>query len=83
MKVFGSIVVDLQKPYGNSTQRKVSQVPPSHRPQFPSRETGKQHPAEGSFVVDLQKLCVTGKQHPAEGFTGPCRPQTAVSNVTF
>ena len=37
----------------------------------------------GSLLVDLQKACETGTQHPAQGFTGPSRPQTAVSNVTF
>ena len=34
----------------------------------------------GSFVVDLGKRSKTGSQHPAEGFTGPTKPQTAVSN---
>ena len=37
----------------------------------------------GSLVVDLRKRSETGKQHPAEGFTGPSKPQTAVSNLTI
>ena len=31
----------------------------------------------------MSKPSETGKQHPAERFTGPSRPQNAVSNVTF